>query len=60
MLESFPINCVMPSPEIQRDERATRLSFGEKVEFLQTVAFVLCQTLVQLGEVKAVQNKHTQ
>ena len=49
-----------PPAQVQRDELAARLSFGETVEFLQAVVFVLCETLVQLVEVKAVKNKHTQ
>ena len=54
--ESFPINCVMLKVLLlaQRDELATRLSFVETVEFLQAVVFVLCETVVQLVEVKAV------
>ena len=62
--ESFPINCVMPMVLLLKfsvtDELATRLIFGEIVEFLQAALFVLCETLVQSVEVKAVKNKHTQ
>ena len=49
-----------PPAQVQRDELATRLNFGETVEFLQAVVFVLCEAQVQLVEVKAVKNKHTQ
>ena len=43
-----------PPAQVQHDELGTRLSFGEMVEFLQAVVFVLCETLMQLVEVKAV------
>ena len=42
--ESFPINCLMSMvlvSQAQRDELVTRLSFGERVEFLQAEEFVL-------------------
>ena len=40
--------------QVQRDELAMGLSFGDTVEFLKVVVFVLCETLVQLDDVKAV------
>ena len=43
-----------PPAQVERDELARRLSFEETVELLQAVLFVLCETLVQLVEVKAV------
>ena len=46
--------------QVQRDELAMRLSFGDTVEFLKAVVFVLRETLVQLDDIKAVKNKHTQ
>ena len=39
-----------PRAQAQRDELVTRLSFGEKVEFLQAEEFVLWETLVQSPE----------
>ena len=54
-LQFFPINCVMPivlyNSQVQRDELATGLSFGDTVEFLKAVVFVLRETLVQLDDV---------
>ena len=60
VLELLPVNCVMLKVllHIQHNELATQLSFGEMVEFLQAVVFVLCGTLVQLVEIKAIKNKH--
>ena len=43
-----------PPSQVQHDELATGLSFGDKVEFLKAVVFVLHETLVQLDDVKAV------
>ena len=48
------------NPAQVQNELATRLSFGETVEFLQVVAFVLCETLVLLVKVNAVKNRHKQ
>ena len=43
-----------PTSQVQRDELATGLSFGDTVEFLKAVVFVLSETLAQLDDVKAV------
>ena len=43
-----------PPSQVQRDELATGLSFGDTVEFLKAVVFVLRETLVQLDDMKAV------
>ena len=43
-----------PPSQVQRDELATGLSFGDTVEFLKAVVFVLHETPVQLDDVKAV------
>ena len=40
-------NAKGPPTQVQ-DKLTTRLSFGETLEFLQAVVFVLCETLVQL------------
>ena len=41
-----------PLAQVQRDELATRLSFRDRVEFLEAVVFVLRETLAQLYQVK--------
>ena len=41
-----------PPAQVQRDELPMQLSFGDTVEFLKVVVFVLCETLVQLYDVK--------
>ena len=38
--------------QVQRDELALRLSFGDTVGFLKAVVFVLRETLVQLYDIK--------
>ena len=40
-----------PPAQVERDKQEKRLSFGETVELLQAIVFVLCETLVQLVEV---------
>ena len=41
VLESFPVNCNANGPpaQVQRDDLATQLSFGETVELLQAEVF---------------------
>ena len=46
-----------PPSQVQHDELATGLSFGDTVEFPKAVVFVLHETLVQLDDGKAVNLK---
>ena len=48
------------SAQVERDELAILPNFGETVELLQAVVFVLCETLMQLVEVRSCKkNKRT-
>ena len=49
-----------PPAQVQHDELTMQPSFRHTVEFLKAVVFILCETLLQLDEAKAVKNKHTQ